>query len=248
MKNKSCSAARVRSTSYNEQDNTVDITWSTGADVVRDDYDGQYIERLLMGDGNVRLGRLNSGAPLLDTHSSDSLSNVIGSVVPGSAKIEDGRGVATVKLSSARSDADTISKIREGVITNISVGYIVHASTRIEGENGEPDVIEITDWEPIEISAVPIPADPGAQIRKHGSSARQPLSRRERRFRNGATEATRLLQSTRSSAEAKGAAEARAVLSTIGRMTPVAKVGKIDRREIEKGAKEARALLKGRRA
>ena len=244
MKSKSYGAAQIRSASFNEDTNTIDIVWSTGADVVRDDYDGQYIERLLMGDGNVRLGRLNNGAPLLDTHSSDSLSNVIGSVVPGSAKIEDGRGVATVKFSSARSDADTISKIREGVIKNISVGYLVHSSTRIEGENGEPDVIEITDWEPLEVSAVPIPADPGAQIRKHGSNPSQRLSRRERRFRNGAAEATRLLQATRTSAEAHGAAEARRAIGSIGRIAPVPKVGKIANRDVEKGAREARKLLR----
>ncbi len=109
MKNKSYGAARVRSASYNEQDNTVDIVWTTGADVVRVDYDGQqYIERLLMGAGNVRLGRLNSGAPFLDTHQDGSLANVIGVFVEGSARIEDGKGLATIKLSSAPSDADTV--------------------------------------------------------------------------------------------------------------------------------------------
>lgn len=245
MKTKSYSAARVRSASFNDETNTVDIVWSTGSDVLRvDDFGDTYIERLLMGDGNVRLDRLNSDAPLLDTHSSEALANVIGSVVPGSARIENGKGVATVKLSSAASDVDTISKIREGVIRSISVGYIVHSSARIEGESGQPDVVEVRDWEPLEVSAVPIPADPGARIRKHGGSARQPPSRRERRFRNGAAEATRLLQSTQPSAQARGASEARKALGSIGRMSPVGKVGKINRREVEKGAAEARKLLR----
>jgi hypothetical protein len=105
-------------------------------------------------------------------------------------------------------------------------------------------MVTATDWEPLEVSAVPIPADPGARIRKHGSNARQPLSRRERRFRNGAAEATRLLQSYQSNAQARGASEARAVLGSIGRMETVGKVAKVGRREVENGAREARKLLR----
>ncbi len=234
MKNRNYSPAKIRSASFDADAHTVDVIWSTGADVERADYDGVYIERLLMGESNVRLGRLNSGAPFLGVHKSDSLGDVIGSVVPGSARIENGRGVATIKLSSAASDADTITKIREGVIANISVGYLVHASTRIAGEKGQPDVIEISDWEPLEVSAVPIPADPGARIRKHGANARQPLSRRERRFRNGAAEATRLLQSARTTAEAKGAAEARKLTAGTD----------AQRQALARGAREARKLLR----
>ncbi|QAY95103.1 hypothetical protein CWB41_04645 [Methylovirgula ligni] len=245
MKNTKFSPAKIRSASYDADANTIDITWSVGADVLREDYEGPFIERLLMGEGNVRLDRLNSGAPFLGVHKSDSLDDVIGVVVAGSARIEDGKGLATIKLSSAAGDSDTISKIREGVIKNISVGYLIHSSTRIEGENGEPDVVEISDWEPLEVSAVPIPADAGAQIR---SAGRKRPSQRLSPMQRGAAEATRLLQATRTSAEAKGASEARAVLGSIGRMTPVPKVGKIDKREVEAGAREARALLKGRRA
>jgi HK97 family phage prohead protease len=245
MKTKNYSAAHVRSASYDEKDDTVDIMWSTGADVLWEDWKGLYVERLLMGAGNVRLDRLNNGAPLLDTHSSDSLANVIGSVVPGSARVEDGKGLATIKLSSAASDSDTIGKIRDGIIRNISVGYLVHASTRQEGGADCPDVFEIRDWEPLEVSAVPIPADPGAQIRKAGAT-NKPLSRIERRFRNSAAYAARLLQSTRTTAQARGAAEARAVLGSIGRMSPVTKIAKINHREVESGAREARKLVRGK--
>ncbi|MEJ0051577.1 MAG: HK97 family phage prohead protease [Methylovirgula sp.] len=246
MKNtKSYSPARVRSASFDESDNTIDIVWSTGSDVVRtDDFGDSFVERLLMGAGNVRLGRLNSGAPLLDTHSSDQLSNVIGSVVPGSAKIENGRGIATVKLSSARSDADTISKIREGVIKNISVGYLIHASTRIEGDKGQFDVTEVTDWEPLEVSAVPVPADPGARIRSANGSSKQPLSRRERRFRNGAAEATRLLQSTRTSAESRGTSEARRILAGKASSDQPVEAAALDATELARGARAARKLLR----
>jgi hypothetical protein len=245
-RNTTYSAAKIRSASFDADANTIEVVWSTGADVVRDDYDGQYVERLLMGEGNVRLGRLNSGAPLLDSHRSDGLANVIGKVVEGSAKIEDGRGTATVLLSSASADADAILKIRDGVIKNISVGYWIHKSNRIEGDKGQFAVTEVTDWEPMEISAVPIGADAGAQIRSANSRLR-PRARQTPAQRAASYTHNLLTQSTQTRGQAHGAAEARKALGTIGRMETVAKVGKIDKRDVDKGAREARKLLGGRK-
>lgn len=162
----------MRAQSYDEGANTIDIVWTTGADVLRCDWmDGSYIERLATGPENVRLDRLNAGAAFLDTHDAYQLSSVIGSVVPGSARMEGGTGVATVKLSRAAGAADIVQNIRDGVINNISAGYIVHAYTRTEASDGVPAVMLATDWEPVELSAVPVPADPGAQIRLAQRSA-----------------------------------------------------------------------------
>ena len=108
---------------------------------------------------------MNAGAPFVDTHATYCLDNVIGSVVPGTAKIEDGRGVATILLSAAPGVADTVQKIREGVIRNISVGYWLHKVVKTEADDGSVARHEVVDWEPLEISAVPVPADAGSQIR-----------------------------------------------------------------------------------
>lgn len=241
MNNRQYSPAKIRSASFDEDANTIDIVWSTGADVLREDYDGEYIERLLMGTDNVRLDRLNAGAPFLNTHSSSDLGDVIGSVVEGSAKIENGRGVATIKLSTAAADVDVVQKIREGVIRNISVGYWVHHSVRQEGEPNSPDVHVIDDWEPLEISAVPIPADAGAQIRSAGG--KRPRDRRTPAERAAAYTRRLLGQPTQTRAEARGAAEARRMLGSIGRMANVPRVGKMNNRDVEAGALEARKLL-----
>jgi HK97 family phage prohead protease len=243
---KSYSPARVRSASFNERANTIEVIWSTGSDVLRyDDYGNEIIERLLMGADNVRLDRLNAGAPLLDTHSSDNLGNVIGSVVPGSARLEGSKGLAVIKLSSAAGDADTVQKIREGVIRNISVGYIIHRSVRADGEDGGPDIVEVRDWEPLEISAVPIPADPGAQIRSAGRM--RPRDRQSPAQRAAAYARSLLNQSRQTSAEARGAAEARALLG--GKGSSAARVDRakssaLSKAEIDRGAREARKLLR----
>ena len=90
---------------------------------------------------------------------------VIGSVVPGTAKIEGGRGIATILLSKAKGVEDTVQKIREGVIRNISVGYWLHKVVKTEADDGSVARHDVVDWEPLEISAVPVPADAGSQIR-----------------------------------------------------------------------------------
>lgn len=160
-------AVEVRAGSFDEAANTIEIVWTTGATVRRYDWrsDAPYDEVLEVKPGSVRLERLNAGAPFLNTHSSYELADVLGSVVPGSAKIEGGRGVATILLSRAAGDADIVQKIRDGVIRNVSAGYIRHHIEKTEADDGTVAVWRVTDWEPLEISAVPIPADPGAQTR-----------------------------------------------------------------------------------
>ena len=160
-------SVEVRAGSFDEAANTVEIVWTTGAAVRRyDNRSGTAFDEILdLSPGAVRLERLNAGAPILNAHGSYDLSQVIGAVVPGSAKIEDGRGLATVLLSRAPGDADNIIKIRDGVIRNWSAGYIRHEIVKTEGDDGNPGVWRVVDWEPCEISAVPIPADPGSQTR-----------------------------------------------------------------------------------
>ncbi|MEQ5789075.1 Mu-like prophage major head subunit gpT family protein [Erythrobacter sp. NFXS35] len=159
-------AAQTRPSSYQEEDNSLEVVWSTGAEVTRFDWwDWEYYtEELAMEPGAVRLDRLNAGAAVLDTHNSGQLSAVIGSIVIGSVRIENGQGIARVALSDTDDVKDTVAKIRAGHIRNISVGYIVHQYTRIERE-GERPIMRADDWEPTEISFVPVPADAGAQVR-----------------------------------------------------------------------------------
>lgn len=158
-------SASVEPSSFNESNNTIEVIFTTGATVRRRGFDGQYDEELVVTPEAVRLDRLNAGAPFLNTHNDWNLSDVIGSVVPGTAKIAKGVGTARIKLSTAPGDADTVQKIRDGVIRNISVGYAIHRVEVIEAKSGGVPTWRVVDWEPMEISAVPVPADAGAVIR-----------------------------------------------------------------------------------
>jgi len=158
--------ATCRAETFNEADRTVDVIWTAGATVRRHGWrDGPYNEELLVSRQAVRLGRLNGGAPVLNSHAAYDLANVIGTVVPGSARIERGRGVATIKLSGRAEIAGIVRDIADGVLSAVSVGYRVHKSERIEAGDDEVATVRVTDWEPLELSVVPIPADPEARIR-----------------------------------------------------------------------------------
>lgn len=168
-------AGSTRPKSFNASDNTVAVVFTTGATVRRHSpRDGAFDEELVVDGGSVRLGRLNAGAAVLDTHHDADLRNIIGSVVPGSARIDAGIGVATVQLSRRDELRGLVQDIRDGVIRNVSVGYRYHKVERIPGRDGSVPVMRVSDWEPLEISFVPVPADPGAMVRSEPAPA--PLS------------------------------------------------------------------------
>ena len=144
---------------------TVEVIWSAGARVRRSTLFGEpYDEELSLDPDHVRLDRLNAGAPFLKVHEADTLDAVIGSVVPGSARIENGRGIAQVRISE-RADVEPIWRdIQAGHIRAVSIGYQVH---RFEVSKSEAarELWRAVDWTPFEVSAVPVGADPAAGFR-----------------------------------------------------------------------------------
>lgn len=153
--------------SVNDDARTVELIFSTGAAVERMDWwtGKRYLEVLSLKPGHVRLDRLNAGGPLLNAHSAYSLADVLGTVAPGSARIEKAHAVATVRFSK-RADVEPIwQDVRDGIIRNVSVGYRVHRFEEDAGKDNKLPVRTAVDWEPYEISMVPMPADAGARVR-----------------------------------------------------------------------------------
>lgn len=162
-------AAEVLSAAIDKDAKQIEVVWTTGAIVQRGRWDGwddyvEYDEELVVSGNAVRLDRLNAGGPFLDSHMGYSLSNVLGSVVPGSVRIEGGNGVATIQLTEAQDAAASVARIMDKSIRFVSVGYRVH-KYEIEQREGQRELWRAVDWEPYEISAVPMPADAGAHIR-----------------------------------------------------------------------------------
>jgi hypothetical protein len=172
-------ALSVRATvfpeSINAEDRTAEVVFTTGAPVPRYDFrtDTQYLETLSLKPDHVRLDRLNNGAQLLDSHQATSVrDSVLGAVVPGSAKVIGGRGRALIRFSR-RADVEPVwQDIREGILRNISVGYVVHKYEQSDG--GTLPTRHAIDWEPYEISLVPMGADDGAKVRSHPAPTTYP--------------------------------------------------------------------------
>lgn len=169
--------AAVRPDSVDIEARTAELVWTTGAKGRRWSWDvGSYMEELEVSDKAVRMDRLNNGAPLLDAHSSWELRNVIG--VVERAWIENGEGRALVRFSQ-REDADEVFRdVKDGILRNISVGYSVHRYEVVDEDDDKVPTYRATDWEPMELSIVPINFDAAAQFR----SASKPDEYKGQRF------------------------------------------------------------------
>jgi hypothetical protein len=140
---------------------TATLTWYTGAAVRRYDARGPYEMRFSMDPGAVRMGRLASGsAPLLNSHRDFTVDDVIGVITK--AWIENGQGKATV-LFSSRAAVDPIwQDVQDGILRNASMGVAIHAVEDVTPQGAAMRQVLVTDWEPEEVSLVPVGADPGA--------------------------------------------------------------------------------------
>lgn len=158
--------ARAMPETADDEARTVDVVWSTGADVKRLMYvEGRgfqpVIERLLMGADNVELSRLNDGASVLRDHK-NNIDSVVG--VVENARLENGQGVATIRLDDA--DDALWQRVKSGIVRHISVGYVIHEMEIQDPEERDgPYLGVVSRWEPNEISFVAVPADPAAGVR-----------------------------------------------------------------------------------
>lgn len=157
--------------SVDDASRTFEVLWTTGAQVRRYSWarDEEFDEELVVSPNAMRLDRLNAGAPFLNSHASQRLTDILGVVENGSIRIEGGSGFARIRLSE-RDEVEPIWRdIKSGIIRNVSVGYRVHRFERVakadRTDGGQRALYRAVDWEPLEISAVAIGADPGAGMR-----------------------------------------------------------------------------------
>jgi hypothetical protein len=152
----------------NEETRIVPITWTTGAAVRRVDFwTGEpWIEELSTDPAHIRMGRMENGAPLLDTHNRYSLDGVLG--VVEDAAITDGKGTANVRFSRRPEVEPVFQDVKDKIIRNVSVGYQVYRYEDVstdEDKKARVRRMRATDWEPQEVSFVPVGADAGAGTR-----------------------------------------------------------------------------------
>ena len=149
----------------NRDARTVEVVWSTGARAQNYVSSLGFItEELDMSPNAVRMETLRSGrAPVLDTHRRSGARDVLGRVT--AARLERGRGIATLQFSAAADVEPIWQRIADGTLRAVSVGYRVYRYEQQTDPTTSEIVYRAVDWEPFEISVVPIPVDANASVR-----------------------------------------------------------------------------------
>lgn len=111
----------------------------------------------------INLERFNNGlGTVLFNHDRDA---VVGHIEK--AWLEDNRGKALARFDTDEQSETIFQKVQSGTLQGVSVGYAINRYEVLEDEdtkstNGRfsgPAYV-VTDWEPLEISIVSVPADP----------------------------------------------------------------------------------------
>jgi HK97 family phage major capsid protein len=141
---------KITKKNIDEEKRTVDLSFSS-----EEPYERWFgFEILGHKPGEIRLERIETGlAPFLKDHDRNIQIGVIESVT-----ISGDKGRAIVRFSKRQVAEDEFCDVVDGIRGNISVGYIVHEAKLISSTGGV-DSYRVTDWEPMEISLVSIPAD-----------------------------------------------------------------------------------------
>lgn len=134
------------------------------------------IEVLGHGPGEVDMDFIASGrAPLLFLHDHSQIVGVIQSAV-----IENRRGKAVVRFGRGELAQEKRQDVIDGILTNVSVGY-VPLEMRLEKQVDDgPDVYRVTKWRPYEISLVGVPGDKTVGVRRSATDLIQPKIKKER--------------------------------------------------------------------
>jgi len=147
-----------------EEDNVVELAFSSEMPVEREGF----MEVLDHSEGSADLSRLNNGAPLLLNHNTDDQIGVV-----ESARVdEDKVGRAVVRFSKSERAQEIYRDVKDGIRRLTSIGYYVLKTVRERAEEGL-DTLRVTRFLPLELSVVPVPADPSVGVGR-GVEVEQP--------------------------------------------------------------------------
>lgn len=109
----------------------------------------------------VRLDRINNaGALLMDHNTKDQIGVVEKTWIDTATR----KARALVRFGKSARASEILQDVIDGIRRNVSVSYNIQRmklmkSEKIDGTNETVDTYRVTDWEPLEISLVSVPAD-----------------------------------------------------------------------------------------
>lgn len=161
----------VMPASYNEKDRTFDVVASTETPCLVADYERwEIVNEVLLASGR-RIRGIGDQVSLLDSHFRGTIEAILGSA--RNWRTEKTNSLCTIHLTSEEEGVSAEIKIREGHLTDVSVGYRVNKAIWIpenqtqviEGKSFTGPMKIVTDWTVHELSLVPIGADEFAKFR-----------------------------------------------------------------------------------
>lgn len=168
--------AKVEVSTFNETNRTIELTFATETVVRAYDWDfGTFNEVLSLAPEHVDLTRLKSGAPVLDNHNTWGKTKEVVVGVVEDAWLDGLVGRARVRFSNSEDDQELMEKVKDGIVTGVSVGYDVFAYEVTRFENDIPTCRAIS-WMPTEISFVPVQADINSRTRSADAEAQHDVT------------------------------------------------------------------------
>ena len=160
--------------SLNEKMRTVDVVFATETPVVRYDISvwNTIREKLIMTGADLSA---MPGAPVLDAHRQGTVAAILG--VVEKAWIQGNEARAVIRFGQSMEAESAFQAVKSGILRGVSTGFeIITSGPAKKQTTGEPTLIEVTRWKPLEISLCPIGADPMTGIRSAGLMTRAALS------------------------------------------------------------------------
>jgi Caudovirus prohead serine protease len=172
--------AQFSADSFNSEERTIEVVFATETAVRTFDWESyEMVNEVLVCDSLAgNLERLNSGAPVLDNHNRYGKTSECVVGVVESARFDNGVGVAKIRFGNSEDDTALMEKVRDKIITGISVGYNVN-EYQVTRKEGTIPVYRATKWEATEISFTPVQADINSRVRSESTQLNEVIINEE---------------------------------------------------------------------
>lgn len=147
--------AFFRPETVDRENRTVEMVFTTGEAGIRQSWwCDPYEESLRVDKQSIRQARLEKGLSILDSHNRyTGIGAVLG--ITEEFRIEGGKLIGTARFSE--NQQAVFNDVADGILRHVSLGYQVHEYKITKpSKDGTIEKREAIDWEPVELSIVPV--------------------------------------------------------------------------------------------
>jgi len=167
--------AKFKPETVDRENMTVEMVFTTGEAGIRQGWwSDPYEESLEVSESAIRSERLNKGLSLLDSHDRYAgIGGVLG--ITEEWRIEDGALVGTCRFS--KNQQPVFDDVADGILRHVSLGYRIHEYLITKPtKEGQIEKRKAIDWEPLELSIVPVSFETANGTREAERSAETELN------------------------------------------------------------------------